>query len=79
VLIAAQMGLMTLDFLSLSLAALATPKVLSLQHLIFMPAYSVLNSYFMRFVRLAAYFQEWIFDASYQDSYVPVKVHMQRY
>lgn len=79
ILIAAQLGLFVLDFISLSLAALATPKVISLQHLIFMPAYSVLNSYFMRFVRLAAYFQEWIFQASYQDSYVPVKVHMQRY
>jgi hypothetical protein len=44
-----------------------------------MPGYSVLNSYYMRFIRLAAYFQEWIFDASYRDSYVPKKVHMQRW
>ncbi len=79
ILIAAQAGLLILDFVTISLAALATPKVLSLRHLLYMPAYSVLNSYFMRFVRLAAYFQEWIFLASYRDSYVPSKVLLQRY
>ncbi len=79
VLIAAQLGMFVLDLVSVSLATLATPKVLSLRHLLYMPGYSVLNSYFMRFVRLAAYFQEWVFDASYADSYVPAKVHLQRY
>jgi hypothetical protein len=53
--------------------------VLSLRCLLFMPAYSVMNSYFMRFVRLSAYIQEWVFEASYADSYVPMKVHLQRY
>jgi cellulose synthase/poly-beta-1,6-N-acetylglucosamine synthase-like glycosyltransferase len=79
ILIAAQLGMFALDIVTLCLAALTLPKVLSLRHLFYMPAYSVLNSYFMRFVRLAAYFQEWIFTASYRDSYVPAKVHRQRY
>ena len=79
VLVAAQLGMFVLDVFTLCLAALTMPKVLSVQHLFYMPAYSVLNSYFMRFVRLAAYFQEWIFTASYADSYVPAKVHRQRW
>ena len=79
ILVAAQLGMFAFDFLSLCLAALTTPKVLTLRHLLYMPAYSIMNSYFMRMIRLAAYFQEWIFDASYADSYVPKKVHMQRY
>lgn len=33
----------------------------------------------MRIIRLSAYLQEWIFEASYADSYVPSKVHLQRY
>jgi hypothetical protein len=44
-----------------------------------MPAYSIMNSYYMRIIRLCAYLQEWIFEASYSDSYVPSKVHLQRY
>lgn len=79
ILIAAQAGMLVLDLLTLCLAAVATPKVLTLRHLLYMPAYSVMNSYFMRFIRLAAYFQEWFFDASYSDSYVPAKVHLQRF
>jgi cellulose synthase/poly-beta-1,6-N-acetylglucosamine synthase-like glycosyltransferase len=79
ILMAAQTGLLIPDFVTISLAALATPRVLSLRHLLSMPAYSLLNSYYMRFVRLAAYFQEWIFQASYRDSYVPSKVLQQRY
>jgi cellulose synthase/poly-beta-1,6-N-acetylglucosamine synthase-like glycosyltransferase len=78
ILVAAQLGMFVLDIFTLCLAALSMPRVLSVRHLFYMPAYSVLNSYFMRFVRLAAYFQEWIFTASYSDSYVPAKVHRQR-
>jgi cellulose synthase/poly-beta-1,6-N-acetylglucosamine synthase-like glycosyltransferase len=78
ILVAAQLGLFAIDFLTITLATLATPKVLSLRYLVFTPGYSVLNSYFMRFIRLSAYLQEWILDASYADSYVPAKVHMQR-
>jgi len=79
ILVAAQLGIFCLDAVSLAMVALTTPRVFSFRHVLYMPGYSVLNSYFMRFVRLAAYFQEWTFRASYEDSYVPRKVHMQRY
>jgi cellulose synthase/poly-beta-1,6-N-acetylglucosamine synthase-like glycosyltransferase len=79
ILVAAQLGIFCLDMVNMAMVALTTPKVFTPRHLLYMPAYSVLNSYFMRFIRLAAYFQEWIFDASYADSYVPRKVHMQRH
>lgn len=79
ILIAAQAGMFCLDLLTICIAALAMPKILSIWHLTYMPAYSIVNSYFMRFIRLAAYMQEWIFDVSYQDGFVPAKVHLQRY
>jgi cellulose synthase/poly-beta-1,6-N-acetylglucosamine synthase-like glycosyltransferase len=79
ILVAAQLGMFVLDILTLCLASLTMSKVLSVRYLLYMPAYSVMNSYVMRFVRLTAYFQEWIFTASYEDSYVPAKVHRQRY
>jgi cellulose synthase/poly-beta-1,6-N-acetylglucosamine synthase-like glycosyltransferase len=79
VLVAAQVGMFGLDLLTICLAALAMPRALSVWHLIYMPAYSIMNSYFMRFVRLAAYLQEWVLDASYRDGFVPAKVHFQRY
>lgn len=79
VLVAAQLGIFGLDFITICLASLATPKVLTIRNLLFMPGYSILNSYYMRFIRLSAYLQEWVFDASYRDSYVPTKVHMQRW
>jgi cellulose synthase/poly-beta-1,6-N-acetylglucosamine synthase-like glycosyltransferase len=79
ILVAAQLGMFVLDILTLCLAALTMSQVLSMRHLLYMPAYSVMNSYFMRFVRLAAYFEEWVFEASYADSYVPAKVHRQRH
>jgi len=33
---------------------------------------------YMRFVRLAAYLQEWLFNASATDNYVPEKVRLLR-
>jgi cellulose synthase/poly-beta-1,6-N-acetylglucosamine synthase-like glycosyltransferase len=78
ILVAAQLGMFALDFVTICLAVITTTKVLSIWHLIFMPGYSVLNSYFMRYIRLAAYLQEWVLRASYRDSFVPRKVHLQR-
>ena len=40
--------------------------------------YSLFNGFVMRFVRLAAYLQEWVVEASYRDTYVPSKVHRVR-
>ena len=44
----------------------------------YVPGYSLFNGFVMRFVRLAAYLQEWIIEASYRDTYVPSKVHRVR-
>lgn len=78
ILLAAQIGLLIFDGLAFVLAALKTPKADSLRLLPFMPGFSIFNGGFMRFVRLAAYLQEWIFNASDQDNYVPEKVRLVR-
>lgn len=78
VLLGAQTGLMLLDLATFLLAAHATPSVPSLRLLPYLPFYSLFNGTYMRFVRLAAYLQEWVFDASYRDEHVPAKVHRVR-
>jgi hypothetical protein len=55
-----------------------TPKVNSLALAPFLVGYNVFYGLIMRFVRLAAYVQEWVLQASYEDSYVPRKVHRVR-
>lgn len=79
VLIAAQLGMLVLDGLSFVLAALTSPRLRSWPLLPYVPGYSLFNSLIMRFIRLAAYLQEWVFDASYRDAYVPQKVHRVRW
>ena len=78
VLLAAQMGLFVLEIATLCLALYVTPHCNGRQAFLFLPGYSVFNGFVMRFVRLAAYAQEWIFKASYHDPYVPNKVHKVR-
>ena len=78
VLVAAQLGLMALDLAVFLLAAAVTAHGRRAPLLAYLPGYSVFNALFMRFVRLAAYLQEWIFRASYRDAYVPTKVHRAR-
>lgn len=78
ILLAAQAGLTVLDLLTFALAALVTPKARSLPLLPYVIGYSVFNGMFMRFFRLAAYMQEWIFDASSTDTYIPEKVQLMR-
>lgn len=77
-LLAAQFGLLILDIVVFALAALATPKAISLPLLVYVPGYSLFNGVHMRFVRLFAYMQEWIFNASADDNYVPEKVRLVR-
>jgi hypothetical protein len=55
-----------------------TPKANAFALVPYLPAYSPFYGFFMRFVRLAAYLQEWVFEASYRDPYVPQKVHLVR-
>ena len=78
ILLAAQLGLMTMDALAFVLASLATPKAASLRLLPYVTGFSLFSGIFMRFVRLAAYLQEWVFNASQHDNYVPEKVRLVR-
>lgn len=75
---AAQLGLVVLDMLVFIVAALATPKAQTFGLIAYVPGYSLFNGVYMRFVRLAAYTQEWIFNASAGDNYVPEKVRLVR-
>ncbi len=77
-LIGVQMVLAVLDILFLLTAFYSTPKANSLCLLPYVFGYGFFNGIFMRFVRLSAYVQEWIFYASYKDQYVPDKVHLVR-
>jgi cellulose synthase/poly-beta-1,6-N-acetylglucosamine synthase-like glycosyltransferase len=78
ILLGAQVGMLLLDGVAFILAALVSPKVNSVGLLPYVPGYSLFNGLFMRFVRLGAYLEEWIFAASYRDTYVPQKVHRVR-
>ncbi|ODS01854.1 hypothetical protein AUC71_02870 [Methyloceanibacter marginalis] len=70
--------MMLLEFLVFCMAALVTPRVNTLGLLPYVPGFSLFNGFVMRFVRLGAYLEEWIFRASYRDTYVPQKVHRAR-
>lgn len=78
ILLGAQVGMLILDAVAFTLAALVAPKVNTLRLIPYVPGYSLFNGYLMRFVRLGAYLEEWIFSASYRDTYVPQKVHRAR-
>ena len=78
ILLGAQAGMMALDCFTFALAALITPKAKALRLAPYVVGYSLFNGFVMRFIRLGAYLQEWILEASYQDTYVPQKVHRVR-
>lgn len=78
ILMAAQVGMWGLDSITFLLAAWMTPKANAVKLLIFLPAYSPFYGLLMRVVRLAAYIQEWVFQASYHDTFVPRKVQKVR-
>ncbi len=78
ILMAAQIGMWGLDLFNFALAAWLTPKANALTLVPYLLAYSPFYGFLMRFIRILAYVQEWVFRASYEDSYVPKKVHMVR-
>jgi cellulose synthase/poly-beta-1,6-N-acetylglucosamine synthase-like glycosyltransferase len=78
ILVSMKLLLMVMDLFVFLLAAASTPHVKSMSLLPYVVAYSFYNGFFMRFMRLAAYLDEWIFKSSYLDSYVPQKVHKVR-
>ncbi len=78
ILVAAYVALIVLDCLTFCMAAIASPLSRNLALLPYVPGYSLFYGMFMRTVRLAAYMQEWLFDASSNDPYVPKKVVLMR-
>jgi cellulose synthase/poly-beta-1,6-N-acetylglucosamine synthase-like glycosyltransferase len=78
ILVGAQVGMLTLDTFTFLLAAWLTPQVNAFAIAPYIVGYSLFYGLIMRFIRLAAYLQEWIFRTSYRDSYVPMKVHTVR-
>ena len=78
ILCGAQAGMLVLDSATFVMAALVSPEVKALPLAPYVVGYSLFNGFVMRFVRLAAYVQEWVVEASYRDTYVPSKVHRVR-
>lgn len=78
IMLSAQIGLIFMDIVVFLLAAHYTPRIEALRLLPYLVGYSFYTGIYMRFVRLGAYLEEWIFSASYEDTYVPNKVHRVR-
>jgi len=78
ILMAAQIGMWSLDLFTFLLAAWVTPKANAASLFPYLLAYSPFYGFLMRMVRVTAYVQEWVFKASYDDPYVPKKVHLVR-
>jgi cellulose synthase/poly-beta-1,6-N-acetylglucosamine synthase-like glycosyltransferase len=78
ILASVQAGLFIFDLSSFLLAAYATPQARALPLLPYVFGYSLFNGIVMRNIRLAAYLQEWIFNASADDEYLPAKVRLTR-
>jgi cellulose synthase/poly-beta-1,6-N-acetylglucosamine synthase-like glycosyltransferase len=78
ILFGAQVGMLVLDTFTFLLAAWLTPQVKAIALAPYLIGYSLFYGLIMRFIRLAAYLQEWVFRTSYRDSYVPMKVHRVR-
>jgi hypothetical protein len=58
-----------------ALCALAVVDRTGLGRLLpYLPLYGPFHSYLLRTIRLTAYVQEWVFDASRRDRYVPMRV-----
>jgi len=74
ILLAAGLGLYILDGLSFVFAAWITGKAEYWKLAPFLVIYGPFNSYVMRFIRLWAYVDEWIFSRSREDNYIPEKV-----
>jgi len=77
-LLAVQLGLMCLDAAIFVAAMEATNRWVYAPYLLLIPGYSAFYGVFMRLVRLVAYVQEWCFDASRTDNYVPQRVRFSR-
>lgn len=65
---------MAFDLLTFLVAVAVTGRYGLLRLLPFAIGFGVFNAYVMRAMRLYAYFEEWVFRASYRDAYVPQRV-----
>lgn len=74
ILVAAGLGLYLLDGLSFAFAVWFTGKPEFWKLTPFLVIYGPFHSYVMRFIRLWAYLDEWIFSKSREDTYIPAKV-----
>jgi len=78
ILVAIQLGLLVVDAAMLVLAGAITREPVFIRNVTYMIGFSLFTSYVMRFVRLWAYFEEWLLFASVRDDYVPHKVRVIR-
>ena len=74
ILVAAGLGLYLLDGLSFAFAVWFTGKPEFWKLAPFLVIFGPFHSYVMRFIRLWAYLDEWIFSKSREDTYLPAKV-----
>jgi cellulose synthase/poly-beta-1,6-N-acetylglucosamine synthase-like glycosyltransferase len=65
---------MIFDMIAFLLAVFVSRQYAMIRLWPFALSYGMFNAYVMRFVRLYAYFEEWVLRASYRDSYVPQRV-----
>lgn len=79
VLFGVQLIALLLDVGVFALALIVTGRWHYLRYIVFLPGYGLYTGLFMRAVRLWAYAEEWSFDASRRDSYVPSRVSYARH
>ncbi|MFN0262262.1 glycosyltransferase [Tepidamorphus sp. 3E244] len=78
ILMAATFALFFLDLFAFCMAALAYPKLSSPVQLLYLPGLALFYGTALRIVRLYAYVQELVVNASVFDEYVPAKVRLMR-
>jgi cellulose synthase/poly-beta-1,6-N-acetylglucosamine synthase-like glycosyltransferase len=78
ILAAIQVGLLLVELLSFVMAIGVTGRMHMLRFAPLIAINGVFVGYLMRFVRLWAYFEEWFFDTSREDNYVPHRVRHAR-
>lgn len=78
ILAGAQLLLICMDMAVFLMAISVTPLVRPAPLIPYIPGFSLYYGLFMRWVRLSAYAQEWIFRASMNDEFVPRKVQRAR-
>lgn len=79
ILLSVQLVAFILDVFTFTLAIAVTGRWQYLRYAIYLPVYGSYTGLFMRLVRITAYAQEWAFETSRKDSYVPERVACARH